>query len=245
MAQQPILPVPGMFQPRQAQYAQGRIYGPTLSIDQITDTMNILIGRLTNKYYGENNREKELIYDLYCILESKMVYNQAMRIGNQYKQDIEDIKRMYAEAGPDEFDQTGYGINFREAELLPLQDIIGSCEVGVDVAKERVEWRVNQASPSIKELYDVLIKLEPKDGLKAKPFNFNEEKDTVIRKLMSLLMLDTATARSLAHDADKNALDRYIAKRKGWGGSGSYAKGGKRRNKKKATRKTRRHRLSR
>lgn len=165
-----------------------------------------------------------------------------MRIVNQYKQDIVDIQSMYAVAGPDEFGETGHGIKFREAELLPLGDIIGECEAGIKVAKESVEWRVNQASPSIKELYNILINLEPKDGLKATPFNFNEEKGIVIGKLMSLLMLDRARSRSIAHDADKNALDRYISKRTDWGGPGSYAKGGKRRNKKTVARKTRRYR---
>jgi hypothetical protein len=126
MAEQPILPVPGMFQPSQAQYAEGRVYGPTLSIDQITGLMNTLIGRLKNRYYGENNREKDLIYYLYSILEAKMVYNQTMRIVNQYKQDIVDIQSMYTVAGPDEFGETGHGIKFREAELLPLEDIITS-----------------------------------------------------------------------------------------------------------------------
>jgi len=250
MEQTPILPV-GKFIPRQRKYSPVVGEDDKYTLNEITGLMNTLIGRLTNEYQrGVDNRDEELIHELYSILESKMIYNHAMITYNQNEQDIEDIKRMYTEAGANpegvnENYRPGYGIDVRANQRFTLEGIIRESEAAFEYTINQIGFRLERASPFINELYNRLITLRPRDGLEAKPFNFNEDKNTVIEKLQTLLKFDTAPATSLAHKSDIKVLQDFISRHKGWGGPGSYAKGGKRRNKKKNTRKVRKTRKTR
>jgi hypothetical protein len=242
------LPVPADFEPSQERYVKGTGLSPPLNITLISFFMKNIILKIKSKFNKSSSigdfqmidiiKEGKLIYNLYKILEYKLVYNEAVKVLNQYKQDIKDIEKIYESDGSyNSF--KGYGNKFRELEIMKIESILQSCEAGIIVYSEDIEYQRKTFFPAMEELYKAIISLTPKDGIDATPFNFKERKDLMIPKLYELFGLTNVTEKSLNHNTNYKAIQRFISTHLNWGGPGSYMTGGKRRNK------TRRYRFSR
>jgi len=233
---------PGDYRPSEPTYAEGKGRGAPLSIDYVIKIMNILISRLPGNETHEIMSEKENFRYIYGLLEYKLVSNEATMKLNQFKQDIEDINKILEIAGPDpalvgtSYTTQSFAIHFREAEIMILNDIIGSCEAGINVIHTNTPlvWHIPKFYPRMKKLYDVIMNLKPKEGLGAKPFDFklDMQKD-MPRELNKLFRINEADEQLQRGDA--KTIDRFLAKYKGTGG--------KRRNKRKT--RVRRHRSTR